>query len=430
MKQEDQQLLGQRIELQFDPPRKAGALADQLKKLIAQDQVELRRGQDQLVCQQLEVQLGPDQTGRNVPTTAQASGPVEVRQQQRLIKASKQMIVGFGSFEIERPLWNPIKARAEAVRRGHDPDTIDWAKQKAHYEAQPRYQPGLTRLEAFGNVAVRDPKQGLQVDGDYVEVRLAKGQQLASAHILGTKQMPASVKVDDFSIAAAELLLNADTERVEAPGAGQLTFRSAWDLDGDRTNSSVPVTVTWQDRMTYRGTQNRAWFVGQVKAASSESVFTADELMVDFADRPKTKEQPLADGSSMQLAAAGQAKWWIFTPLTEQLNDQKKKPASPLVGPQFDKEPIAVLATGQATIETTRKDPNNDRVLSRGHLHSPKVLVDLRREVLTIEAGGGLLIEDYQLPKKLQGNEPGLSSPFGGLASPVRRKRTSPGRGR
>jgi len=397
MRQEADSLSGQRVEVEFDPPRQEGSLADNMRRLRAEGGVRLLHGEETVACERLEAEMGLDESGRIAPRIARAYERVSATQQGRTITASDHMIVYLRSVLEPRPAFDMTKAQAEAVARGRDPQTVDWDKVRSDYEREQHYRPGLERLEAVGDVLVRDPEQDLKVNAAALDCTFRDGRDVDSALVTGTEEKPAYVELDMFSITGAQVELDVADQSALVPGRGRLTFPSRRDLDGRQLDRPIPISMTWSERMIFRGEQNRAILTGAVHAATEESMLDCGELVVDFEERQKAN-QPGEAAAGPQPAVPVVADWWVFTPLVERIGGpRRRQPANPFAE-EYDKEPAAIVASGGAVALTTKTEPLTGRVLSRGRIAGPRLLVDLRTEVLSIEDAGTLLIEDYELP--------------------------------
>ena len=307
MRQAGDSIAGQRIELKLGPPRSAGSFADNIEQLHGEGGVHLVHGEDSVQCERIEVELGLDEGGRIAPRRARAYQNVAANRGPRSITADDTMIVELRSYRVPRDPWDINKARAEALRRGVDPETVDWEKQRTKYENEDRFRPGLLHLLANGQVEVRDPAQNLQVSTTKLDCTFKDGERIDRAEVIGTDAAPAHVELEDFSITGREVYLDVSAESAEVPGPGRLTFLSTRDLDGRELDESVPVAVTWGESMTFNGVHSRAFFTGSVHAVTSESKFDCGELTVDFAERTAASAQ--AD-----RPATPKVDWWILTP--------------------------------------------------------------------------------------------------------------------
>ncbi|MCP4251089.1 MAG: hypothetical protein GY778_28970, partial [bacterium] len=253
MRQAGDSIAGERIEVAFDPPRAAGSMADNMRRLLAEGDVRLIHGDETVACGRLDVEMGLDESGRVAPRLARAYEQVTATQQGRTITASERMNVHLRSFRQERPPFDLAKARVEAAARGHDPDTLDWDKIQSDYESSDSFRPGLLRLDAYGDVVVRDPQQKLAVDAAALECTFRDGRQIDTALVTGTEAAPASVELDDFSIGGREVEIDGTGQAADAPGRGRMTFLSIRDLDGRQRSDAILVAITWSEDMVFRG---------------------------------------------------------------------------------------------------------------------------------------------------------------------------------
>ncbi|MCH7813954.1 MAG: hypothetical protein IID40_08030 [Planctomycetes bacterium] len=249
------------------------------------------------------------------------------------------------------------------------------------------------------------------MDAETLDCTFRDGRQIDTALVTGTEAAPASVELNAFSIEGREVEIDVTGQSAHVPGRGRMTFLSLRDLDGRRRSEAIPMTITWSENMVFRGLQNRAILTGAVHAATAESVLDCGELIVDFAEPEPAAVQSDADGAGRN----SRRNWWIFNPLVEYFAGPGHKQSDRFLGQDFNKEPVLILATGGAVALTTKIDPVDGRVLSRGRIAGPKILVDLRSQVMTIEDAGTLLIEDYERSSSAQGDESDPRTPFGGL---------------
>ncbi len=412
MRQAADFLAGERIEVSFALPQNGNSFADTIERLQGEGSVVLIHGQDSVKCDRIDVQMGVDEGGRTSPRLARAFGHVVATQDERQITAGEKMLVTLRSFRVEKAPWDIEVARSTAVDRGFNPDEVDWEAQRIKYESQDEFRPGILRLEAFGGVAVHDPKQRFDLTAQALDCTFKDGRDIDKATVTGDPFSPAYVEMGDYSITGGEIFVNVGTESTEVPGAGRMTFRSSRDLDGRVLDRPVPVAVTWSESMVYRGSTERAVITGDVHAATKDSTFDCGEMTIVFADKLET--------TVMSADKKNGADWWVFAPLVARASDLfgSGDSSRPAFAANFGKEPIYLQAAGGAVALTTKSEPGTGRTLSRGRIEGPKILVDLRAEAMTVEDAGNLLIEDYELPsieqvKKASPVED--RSPFGGM---------------
>ncbi len=415
MKQGNDLIAGDRVELEFDVPRPGGAFEDSMRRLQAEGNVVLIHGDEAVRCQRIDVELRPDRQGRVTAKVARAYDNVSATQGDRTITAGDQMLVVLGSFRVEKEPWDLGKAWVEAIRRGVNPEEVDWAEQRTKYESRDDFRPGVVRLDACGGVKVDDPEQNLRVTADLLECSFSDGRRIDQALVTGSDASPAHVELDDYAITARVVELDVARESADVPGRGRLVFNSLRDLDGRTLDEPIPVAVTWSRRMTYRGVNNQAVITGNVEARTEQSSFDCGELTIHFADSPSRSASAEAPGG----ADGGKIDWWIFAPLVDRVAGALgERPGDRIIEDDFDKEPVYLAATGGTVALTSKVEPGTGRILSRGRIAGPTIFVDLRTQAMTVENAGTLLIEDYHLP--VRSGKPTVAeadrrTPFGGL---------------
>ena len=269
----------------------------------------------------------------------------------------------------------------------------------------------MKRLVADGEVTIVDPTDGLDIRADRVDCHLTDGSEISTALVVGTDAHPASAKLRDLTVTGAEIQLNVPDEWAIVPGPGRMTFHSYKDLDGRAVAESIPISVTWQERMKYQGRENRAAFVGDVHAASASTTVDCDDrLIVEFDE--------VATPSS---AHATEEDWWIFHDLFAELSGAGKDQRRKIERRSFSKEPAHILATGKARVETSVFDLDSGERESRALLIGPRLSLNLRSDVskMLIEGPGKLLLEDFrpaQEPNESKKTKPKKDTGFFSMA--------------
>ena len=118
----------------------------------------------------------------------------------------------------------------------------------------------------------------------------------ADGHILKLQGQPARIELPrNDRIEGDNILFDRGANRAEVQGAGTLVVHVDRDLDGERLDELLPLTVKWKERMTFDG-QNAA-FLGETVTTLSDSHLRCEELdvslnrRIDFSvDRPNTKD--------------------------------------------------------------------------------------------------------------------------------------------
>lgn len=389
MKQGDSRLSAQDLTLDFAPSDGRHQRHQRIERVQGAGGVVLAEGSDQLSCQELDTLLTADAQGRPVPLRATARGDVIATQGERTIDAREKLIVDFEMVSLPAPPFDLMKAYAVAAAAGEDVERIDWEARRRAHEADSRPRAGVKRLQGFGGVRVVDPTQGLDLSAEELDCNVVNGRDIEVATIRGAEGKPASVQLGSFTVTGQPVRLNVPDQWAEVPGPGHLTFRSYKDLDGRRLAAPIPITVTWEQGMKYRGRENWASFAGSVHAASeNETEFDCRKLVIEFDD--------------VQPPAAGEAPstdWWIFQDLADQFaREGQSDPAPWENSANFSKEPAHIVATGGVTAKGTDYDEVTGELKSRARIQGPKLSVNLRQEVskMLIEGPGTLLLEDFR----------------------------------
>ncbi|MCP4590954.1 MAG: hypothetical protein GY842_09425 [bacterium] len=403
MSQEGDLIAADRVELDFRPPAEAGALTDSIEHLRAEGRVRMIQGEERISCREIDVDLGHDANGKLVPTRAEAVGDVVASQRSRVIRASDRMTVVLDTVEVEKPPFDMVQAKVEAVRRGVSVDQVDWQAKRAEYERRKQLVLGIRSLQATGAVTARDPEQNLNIDAGALDCTFVDGRQIDQGKVQGREGLPANVEFGDFGIMGREIQFDARAQWAEVPGAGRLSFTSRKDLDGRATDQPVPIAVTWVDSMSFRGRENTAVFAGGVHAVSRNSTFDCREMVLDFEDQEESKVRaPVPDP------------WdgWLVQPFR---SGPKAGSQLRLEAPPIKKQLAYLSAEGGVVALTTTNDESTGRVRTRARLAGPRLAVDLRpkTQAMTIDEAGTLLIEDYRLSDAGESGAVTKMSPFG-----------------
>ena len=389
MKQDDRRLSAETLTLDFAPSEGRHQRHQRIERMRGTGGVVLAEGVDQLSCRELDTLLTVDARGKPVPLTATAMGEVSATQGERTIEARDKLIVDFELVSVPPPPFDLMKAYAAAAAAGEDVEQIDWETRRRAHEADVRPKAGVKRLQGFGGVRVVDPTQGLDLSAEELDCNVVNGREIEIATIKGAEGKPASVQLGSFTVTGQPVRLNVPDQWAEVPGPGHLTFRSYKDLDGRRLSEPIPIAVTWEEGMRYRGRENWASFAGNVHAASeNETEFDCKKLVIEFDDvQPATQGEPPS------------ADWWIFQDLADQLAREGRGDPAPWEGSSnFSKEPAHIVATGGVTAKGADYDTVTGELKSRARIQGPKLSVNLRQEVskMLIEGPGTLLLEDFR----------------------------------
>jgi lipopolysaccharide export system protein LptA len=432
MKQGDQSISADEIIMSMDVPKDARSLVGPLKAVRATNDVTLVQARDEIRCDKLNVTMGEDESGRNVPKSATADGNVTARQDKRHIQAKDQMSVIIAPIRQAPTTTQAAQALAAAVDpaqlakvkelaavRGIKPAEIDALVRakgldldalkafavskkidpelvlKLVRPRKPKSRLGIIEMSAFGDVVAVDPAQKLDVQAEDLHCSMPDGKTIERATLMAKPNEKARAEFGDYVINGHRVLIDMPRQYAEVPGDGWLRFLSHQALDGRRVDEPVPIEVKWSKQMRLEGRRNTGEFEGDVSASSQASEMKCDRLLIDFVDLPPEEAEKARKVISPD-------RWQIL----DKLLGRKPKPkssADPL-SQRFDKKPIGIVGTGDVVVLSSIYDKQDaKRLLSRMRIAGPKLTVDLRNEQLDVIGQGSLLIEDYRLPTQRDG---------------------------
>lgn len=352
--------------------------------------VRMFHGDERIACERIVIGFDVDESGEIFPTHADAYGDVVAARGRRQISAGRRLLADMTLIERPKPPFDMARARAIAISRGHDPDSLDWQAIRADYENKQQFDPGLKRLQAWGDAQVRDPEQGLEINAETLDCSFVEGRKIERGMVTPIEGGMAFVGLGDVSIAAPQPIpFDTVSQKLQIEGPGRMTLPANRDLDGRDLDKAQIVSIKWSRHMSFDGVANQAWFKGDVHAETQNSYFDAPELRVDFRD-----VQPVV-ASAERISEVEEFDWWIFKPLVQSPPPGDELDRIELAGPSFDKEPIFLYASGGAKA-VSRSDHPDGQIKSRILVNGPVLAVDLVQKFMSVEGQGNLLIEDYK----------------------------------
>lgn len=324
-----------------------------LARVLGKGDVVMTEGEDRIRCNEIDVDFVAGVGGESKPRTAVARGDVQAFQGERTLRATESLHVDF--------------------------ETV------AAAEPDQRERVVIRRFQALGDVTVQDPSQGLDVSARQLDCTVTDGREIQKAILLGDADRPATARMDALTVTGGRINLDVVDQWAEVPGEGRISFLSKKDLDGEKLATPLPIVINWTEQMKFQGRENRAVFAGRVHATSeSTTTFDCNRLLIEFVDAA-----PSADSSR-----AGS--WDLLEPIIDQLAPRKEGAKSARV--RFDKEPVYLLAEGDAVAESSDLEPDSGVMLSRSRIAGPRLSVNLRPESsrMLIEGAGTLQLEDFR----------------------------------
>lgn len=387
MRQDDTRVAADVLTVFMQPPRTARDDTPLIDRVEGRGNVLMAQRSNRINCDEIDIALATDGDGRVAPVTAAARGNVDAVQDQRTIKARDRLFVEFQTIQRQPPPFDAAAAYQAALAKGEDASKINWDERRLAHQAAAVRDIAVKHMKASGAVVIADPAQSLEVAAEELDCSLVDGRNIEEALVVGPADGPASVKLRTFSVSGRTIKLNVRDEWAEVPGAGRLSFRSNKDLNGQKLDQAIPITIEWQERMNYQGRENRARFAGSVHAVSrNDTTFDCDDLFVEFEDAAP----PAADAQAPD--------WWIFENLASRMSRKGGSAEDSVTGGTFAKEPAFLEARGHARVATQTSDPAGGALLTRAVLAGPMLTVNLRKGAshMQMESPGTLLMEDYR----------------------------------
>lgn len=325
-----------------------------LSGVTGRGHVVMVQGEDRITCDAIDVAFAPDASGATRPKSAVAKGAITAVQGERTMRAGESLTADF----------EPVVS---------DPGSTDAARV------------AVRRIRAAGEVTIQDPTQGLDVNARELECTVSDRREIEKAVLLGDADRPAGAKMDALTVTGQRINLDVANQWAEVPGAGRLSFLSKKDLDGQKLAKPLPMIITWSEQMKFHGRENRALFDGNVHATGeSTTTFDCKQLLIEFVD----------------VVADRSADWNLLQPIVNTVAPKPDGPKSALGKTRFSKEPVYLLADGDAVAETADVEADTGVMLSRSRISGPRLSVNLRAEAsrMLIEGPGNLQLEDFRPP--------------------------------
>ncbi|MCB9856721.1 MAG: hypothetical protein H6818_13655 [Phycisphaerales bacterium] len=362
----------------FGPPVTKGAVADFIEHLDLAGSVIVANHQHQILAEDLNVDLVRTADGRNVPRSVHASGRVTARQ-----------VRGEGRF-IDTQLRREISADTMDVTMRELTSNV--ATNASDKPGALGSNVGMERLDARGNVEVRDPDHNLKISR--TESMLAtfnNGDQLDNLILVSpSPDVLAQARVEDMAVHGHRIELNMAEQSLDVPGPGKAWMVSRQDFGGRTLPKPQPVRADWRDQLQLRLNKDYGVFVGDVHISTEGFEMGCDKLTIRFASMP-------AIPNTADTKKAGR-----FGILGEILNDKPQMEWTDRIATSSErKRPTYVVAEGRAyaVSKTFAPGPNDDtwgRLLSRFRIEGAQIEADLEREQMRVPSAGLLMIEDYQ----------------------------------
>ncbi len=271
-------------------------------------------------------------------------------------------------------------------------------------------------IEAKGNVRLTDKKGGKDIEatGDRLVADAIKEDatlygkpgKLATVSS-GTDKMSAqmihmSQKEHVFEANAKGETKKGFLQYVDVDGAGQLDFETDRDLNGVKTDTLTPITITWASKMSFypkmvnlaaSPNQSQATFTGNVKVVTGGSHLHSDKLTVDFRKKPKPAK-PAKSTADSTTKSASNGKDATSPKLAE------KKSSAGLDSVDYSSFDLVKMdAAGNVNLLGTEVDPQG-RILRRMRLEGGKLVYNRDTGRMNVPTAGKMFSEDYRPAKR------------------------------
>ncbi|OWY70662.1 hypothetical protein B7486_13715 [cyanobacterium TDX16] len=405
--QEGNRLLGEEVAVTFGEPHSGDDIADHIQHLNMSGNVRLERGNDVLAGERLDVEMMMSPDGRSLPKVVDGYGDVLARQENREIRANRMHV------ELVA-----LPGRPRIDKNGN--------------AQPPKFESGIDKMDAEGNVLIFDPEQNLKISrAESLKATMNAGGQLATALILGASaDRPARARFGDVALHGERIDIDMTRQSMVVPGPGSSYIRTKEDFSGRKLSETTTVKTTWKDRMEFQLERNYGVFLGDIVSQTPNFRLTSDKMTVRFSNAPPppprkargevspfrlmadVREEagyvgavcstPVVAAFTATRLLCGLPQERILAKFSEMSGDRGRDDQVSLaaVGGQR-KRPVYVVAEGRAEALSTEYAPDTrlglrGRLMSRLRIAAPQIAVDLAAEQMNIPSAGTLLIEDYQ----------------------------------
>ncbi|MHC4443011.1 MAG: hypothetical protein ACYTBZ_00875 [Planctomycetota bacterium] len=434
-------IAAERIEADFlepDPTADTQEIDIVADTIHAEGRVRMKEGLTDIECDRLDVQMAIDDVGNNVPSVARAYGNILVRnlgrpgkvqssnQRIETIRARDELTVNLAS--VPRPITPEEKTKylARAKEKNIEPGSDEWLAVEKKILNRRKIE--LTRMVAKGQVQVRSvdktiwsSRERFDLASDTLECSFAEDNTIKQSLVVGSKDRPGRVAMDDFYIEGPQISLDMTVDSVQVPGAGLLKFYTEQDLDGRKVDDPLPVAITWDRHMFLRGQANAGTFSGNVRAVSENNTLACrEEMRVRFEDLPKAEQSASAPASEDKEPGGSLLHWFkadkepsvtgrFVKKIRKRLLDVCAVGDAEIILSDYDQpgpggavSRILTKALPETVTGSTTQpaDVSQPRLLSRVKVEGPQITIDLDNDHMMVEGKGKLLIENYRLPEK------------------------------
>ena len=387
-----EKLHARRLAIGFAGDAKGGTFGA-IQSALGEGDVELVSKDQVIKADSLDVHFVPAEAGRSTPNRAIAQGHAVAKQGTAHITAD---------FLDARLAQVPVEARAGAAEGGT--------------------RPAVTTMTATGNVHINDPQQqNLDVRGDALTAEIPDGRQVKDLTIKGTPTAPAKVTMGDYALTGPTIQADLQAQDVVLPSAGSLELPVRQGPEGTRLEKPRKLVIKWTDRMQMWGGRNRADFEGNVRATMASRAEpgedTGSHQGVGRHRRHRRSHDRLLPGDgpgnrtgiSFHPGEPGRAGDGegprqiaeVMPAAADWLPSPRPASRGNRLGGEVavQREPVMVIAKGNARAISSRYDPSGTILTSRLLIEGPVFEADLVSQDLVVTGAGKLLLENYSLAR-------------------------------
>lgn len=368
-----------RLQTEFREGPPGEPIGQRLQRAIAREGADLRRTNERMRAQLLDITFGSGRDREPYPQHVTAVGAVRVTQGKTEIRGGR--------------------VEAELAESGNAaPEQTERSTFVLHY----------VRID--GDAWLRDPGNQMEARGRSVAARFDERGELTIAEVLGSADRWGRIRSGGFSVRGERIDIDRPGQSLQVPGRSSLRFVSQTGLSGQRRAKPGAVTVSSETALLIDGRANRVYFTGAVEARSGNETLRADEMALHLEDAAPSPVASNTTAPQQQVLNLLRG-WWTALTGTADGGDAR----SLLRTGESDremlarKEPIRLVATN-AVVESELPSRGEPLPLVHSSITAPALDVDIPRRLIRTTGQTTLLVTDRRLR--------GLSEDSAGAALP------------
>lgn len=368
-----------RLQTEFREGAPGEPVAQRLRRAIAREGADLRRTNERMRSQLLDISFETGQDREPYPQRVSAVGAVRITQGRTEIHGGR-----VDAELAESPQTPPSSAGRGAFV--------------------------LRRVDIEGDAWMRDPDNQMEARGRRVAARMDERGELTTADIQGTPERWGRIRSGGFSVRGSKIDMDRPQQTLRVAGRSLLRFVSQTGLSGQRRAKPSSVTVTSETSLQIDGRANRVYFTGAVEARSGNETLRADEMALHLEDAAAPVVAAGATGPQQALLEMVRGWWAPIAGITGRSDTGTMLRSG---GAEREslvrKEPIRLVATN-AVVESELVARGEPLPLMHSSITAPALDVDIPRRLIRTTGQTTLLVTDRRLR--------GLSEESAGAALP------------